>query len=458
MIEWILRQLQPEQTRAFLLLLEFYLLAIPPVLVFLSNRKKFDSFHPIIIFSAAFSLFYFFPQVYYYFFEELYLFSGNLDLAIASLAWTNVALLAFYTGYLISTKIGFIPKFSFKPIISPAKFLIILATLLITSILGFIYLIESSGGLAYYLTNQDKTIDLTAGKIYFVWAALLVRTSFLVHFIYMLHQWKQGHINGYIGLFILLMHAILAGVLVTAIGARILVASFAIEVLVLTHYAVRRVKLWNLVKVGLLGFIVVVIIMGAWRNYGAEGERRDRSFGQYLVDDVSQNLGRRLFNNYFDSVKNFVYALEYTGEGLPIQWGRTYLAVLVQPIPRDYRPATKLPIGPEMDGIYCGSPKGGDYCGIDPLLGELYQNFVQFGIPIGLFVFGFITNTFYRWLVQSVDANHLSYLLYGIYVYSVFFLLRGAFIGHTSFILMDLVPLLILQPLFSSYKSLRRDS
>lgn len=447
MIENILVQLPPEQIRLGLLLLEFYLLLIPPVVVFIRNKSNFDSFHPVIIFSAAFSLFYFFPQVYYYFLQDFHLFSENQYLAIISLIWTNIALASFYIGYYISSRLKIIPKLTFRPYIPPTRFLFIFGSFLLIALLSFVYLMESSGGLLYYLTNQDKTIDLTAGKIYWLWGILLFRTAFMIHFLYVLQEWKSGNLNKYFGLSGLLLHGFLAGLLIFVVGARLLLASYVIEAAVVFHYAIRRIKLRELIGLGVVSFVLIVIVMGAWRNYGSS-EGRGFTFEGYLANDITKNLGERLFNAYFDSVRNFGYTLKYTGHGMPVQEGRTYLALLVQPIPRDYRPGVKLPLGEEMNGIYCGSPKGGDYCGIDPLLGELYQNFVGYGIPIGLFILGFITSLVYGWLVKSPGSNNFSFVLYGIYAYSIFLWLRGTFIGHTSLILMDLLPLLLLQSFF----------
>ncbi len=439
-----------DQLRGLLLLIEFILIVSPIIWVIWRKRgRSLDSFQPLIVFPLAFSVFYFFPEVYYFFFKDLWLIVQTKGLGDMTLFWSDVSLVSFYLGYFVATKLK--PKFSL-PLgydISPKTLAKICVGMIAIAAISFFWFMSSTGGLVYYVTHQNDTINLTSGKIYLVWGMLLLRTSFLLNFLRVLRQYQTKKLHGINKtLVILVIHGLLAAGILLAIGSRMLMLSFLIEALVLTHYALRYIPLGRLLALALAALAVFVILFGAWRNYGWVRGEKDSSFFSYLTQDVKTNLGDRLFNFYFDSTRNFAFALKYTGDGLPIQYGRTYLSLLVQPIPRAFRPSLTLPYGPQVNGLQCSTPKGGEFCGIDPLLSELYQNFYYFGIPVGLFLFGLMLGWSYRLLVLDWAADNFSYLIYGILVYATFLWLRGAFVGHTSFILMDLVPLLLVLPFF----------
>lgn len=454
-------------TRALLVALEAGLIIAPILYLLWKKRGGADSFHPLVVFPIAFSVFYLLPNIYYLLVSDYHLFSDKA-LIYRELIWINVALIMFYFGFFVASRIRFKPSFylegSIKEKWQPPVF-IILGLVSLGSFTWFMYI---SGGFQYYINHLNDTITLTSGKIYLIWGILLLRTVFLFNFIYCLQAIREGRLGKKVGVAGLVIQFILVLALTLSIGARILALSFLIETIVFIHYALKRINFAYLAVAALLLFAFFVVIMGAWRNYGwiSSSESKvpvsgcntqieivssesakvssNNNFASYLFTESTQNLGNRLFNYYFDSVKNFGYSLKYTDHGIPVQWGRTYLALLVQPIPQAYRPGIKLPLGPEMDGVYCGSPRGGEYCGIDPLLGELYQNFKEFGILVGLFLFGLVTRFVYRYLILDKRANYFSYMLYGIYVYAIFFWLRGTFVGHTSFILMDAIPLILL--------------
>jgi len=436
-------------TRVLLVGVEVLLIISPITWLFWKKGRGLDSFHPLVVFPIAFSVFYLLPNIYYLFFSDYYLFTDKV-FAYTLLLWVNAALVFFYLGYFVASKLKFSIKNYFRDDIKEKFAPWIFIALGLIALVSFTVFIYITGGLQYYITHLNDTINLTSGKVYWIWGILLFRTAFLFSFLYILQMVKQKYLSKKTGALVLIIQGLITVTLLFIIGARILILSFLIETIVFIHYSIKKINCAYLTGITLVLFAVVVIGIGAWRNYGWIADHTNKSFCKYIVSDTTQNFGARVFNNYFDSVKNFGFSLKYTDHGLPVQWGRTYLAIFVQPIPNSYRPGLRLPFGPEMNGIYCGSPKGGDYCGIDPLLGELYQNFKYFGIPLGLFIFGFMSNIIYRYLIKDVRSNNFSYILYGVYVYATFFWLRGAFVGHTSFILMDIIPLLFLQIFFKN--------
>ncbi|MHA1861330.1 MAG: oligosaccharide repeat unit polymerase, partial [Candidatus Ranarchaeia archaeon] len=417
------------ELRSLLILIELILLIWPVCYLYKKNKGNIDCFQPIIVFISAFSLFYLFPHLYYYLLQDLFLFTELPLLAIVNLCWLIVALLSFYCGYYLYKKYKPTLNISFRNHLDTHKVTYIVIIFITISIASFLYFMHSVGGFKYYITHLNKTIPLTKGKMYLIWGMLLLRSSFLIHLLHFIQRYKSINRTRK-SIILLLVHFLSAAVLITTIGARLIALSFCIELIVFFHYATKRISLFKVSAIAALSFCLFVIVMGAWRNYGWKGERNRKPFFKYLCDDIQTNLGNRLFNNYFDSVRNFSFVLKYTGNGIPIQNGRTYLALFVQPIPRTYRPKIELPLEPKMK--YIRTTGGGPYGGIDPLIGELYQNFPLIGIPLGLLLLGFLSRWVYQELVISKGASHFSFLLYGIWVYSIFFWLRGAFVGHTS--------------------------
>lgn len=430
-----------DSMRELLILVEVALLLAPFFYLYRKN-KVIDPFHPLVLFSAGYSLFYLFPNIYYLT-KDNQVFVENPWLAIQALGWAIVGIVSFYVGFLTFNLIRVKRPVS-KPRIVNRRISYFIVLFEIISVVTLLLFINSVGGLHYYLTNLNNTIELTAGKMYLIWGILLSRSAFLLGLIYYFKISTRNRLHK----ILLLASFVFAFMMVSVIGARLLIISFIIELLIIIHYCLKRISLRSLVIMGFALVVVFVLGFGAWRNYGWESERKDMSFVQYLAYDLKNNLGDRLFNNYFDSTRNFAYTLKYTDNGIPIQWGRTYYALFVQPLPRAIRPGVRLPYGEEMNGIHCSSPNGGIYCGIDPLLAELYQNFLGFGIVGGLLFMGMGFAYLYNSLVENnTQKDVFTYVVYAIFGYGLLLWLRGTFIGHTSLILMDLVPLLIVRRL-----------
>lgn len=424
--------------RITLLITETLLLALPVAYLRLKHKQqKIDTFHPLIVFSGAFAFFYLFSHYYYFFSKELFLFNQQPLLAIINLTWLTIAIISFFLGYQIYKKWSPQITLNLNSHLAPRRTWFAVATLSVLAIASFVYFSRLVGGFSYYITHLNKTIPLTRGKMYFIWGILLFKSGFLIHLIYFFNQKLSGkwHVT------LLLLHFLLSAGLVFFIGSRLLVLSFLIEVIVFLHYSLKRIDLIKAALITLTIFIIFVVFMGAWRDYGWKREKSSITFFQHVSREFQENLGNRLFNHYIDSVRNFGFVLKYTGRGIPVQYGRTYLALLARPIPNKYRPRVELPLSPSMEMLR--PQHGGPYAGIDPLVGELYQNFPILGIPFGLALLGFISGLVYHSLLKPAPGRHFPNLIYGIYVYSIFFWLRGYFVGHTSFILMDLVPLVL---------------
>ncbi len=431
--------------RFILILLEFVLL-IAPLTYFgvqLIKKRTVDMFNPILVFPIAFSLFYFWPHLYYALVRDTRIFVDSPDLALVTLAYSIIALISFYVTYVLTMHFLRNTKWSLQKQQKLHKG-VMPYVIIAFSVIGLFSLILfglKTGGLLYYITHLNLTISLTKGKMYFVWGILLFRTSFLLHFIYVLSMHKSLRSLPNPLKKLLLLHGVTTALIVAIIGSRIIILSFIIELLVFTYYMVYRFSFKLVFLVATTSFALFVIVFGAWRNYGWQQDKGiDISFAKFLRIELTERLGVRLFENYFDSTKNFAYVVKYTDNGIPIQYGRTYLALLVQPIPSKYRPIITLPLDESMKPL---RSRGGDYRGIDPLLGELYKNLLGYGIVFGLGLMGVFYAVAYKMLVvNNVDKRSPAmYMIYGILVYSLFFWLRGAFVGHTSIILMDLLPL-----------------
>jgi len=110
----------------------------------------------------------------------------------------------------------------------------------------------------------------------------------------------------------------------------------------------------------------------------------------------------------FDQVDLFATILNVGPQTFPFLWGKSYLELLYQPVPRALWPAKPWPFD-----LYIGWYATGGQTALPPgIVGELYLNFHVAGIVVGMYLLGVICRVLYARLACSGEpAKVLIYSL-----------------------------------------------
>lgn len=439
------------------------------------KRSSFDIFEAKNIFRIVFFVYYGIPSLYYLITSPR--FPGISDTE-SSLRWvllySLIGLVGFYVGYRVKTYrvIKFLSK---EWDLKKLKWAV--AVFSLVSLVAGVILSERVGGVCYYLTHLGQTNVLLVGNIYFVWGLILFKISSLLILAYYLSIKPKG----LIWKAVLIFYLALSLLIVLSLGARLLLVVYILELLVLYHYLRKSIGLKFLLITAAFIIVFVVGIFGEYRTFtwsapqvcttdtstlpipeelkqglknqdealGLKSKKEATSSAEYGYGSafISQLGGtasnwqlvmERYINNYFDSVLTTMVVIDNTPQTLSYQYGRSYLALLVQPLPRIVRPSILLPSSGSLE-ILTG---GAGYARIPSLLGEAYLNFAIFGIFLIPMVLGVASRFAYDMLTRA-RQNLGVVLVYAIFISGLTMEIRGYFVGAGSFFLMDLVPVLV---------------
>lgn len=447
------------------------------------RRSSFDIFEAKNIFRIVFFVYYGIPSLYYLITSPS--FPGISDTE-SSLRWvilySLIGLFGFYVGYQVKIyrEINFLLKeWDLK------KLKWIVAIFSLVSLIAGVILSERVGGVCYYLTHLGQTNVLLVGNIYFVWGLILFKLSSLLILAYYLSTkpkswaWKA----------LLIVYLILSLLIVTALGARLLLVVYIVELLVLYHYLWKPIGLKFLLITAAFIIVFVVGIFGEYRTFTwaapqvcttdtsalpipeelkqglksqdealglksiikqATGSAEvgysltEDSYGSAFISQLGgtasnwQLVMERYINNYFDSVLTTMVVIDNTPQTLTYQYGRSYLALLVQPLPRIVRPSILLPSSDSPEILTGGT----GYARIPSLIGEAYLNFSVFGVFLIPLVLGIFSRFAYEIFMRHRKSVGIV-LVYAIFIGGLTMGIRGYFVGAGSFFLMDLVPVLV---------------
>ena len=395
-----------------------------PLCIKIIKKVKIDYFNTGLVFRAVYFLYLGIPS-FYYFFNKPPLSNYSVIFLNLVLYLSLVGLFAFDRGYAVDIK-ALLARHLILPTFYQSHKKAILTVLFVAlSIICFIWFITSVGGVGSYVENWGKTGSLTKGKMYLLWGIMLAKSAFLVNFALSLNSNKRRSVLW------LLPLGILSYSIIFLFGARILVAIYLVECLVIFHYLKKPFSLKVISLFAVIGFLAVVVLMGEARNHTWY---QNMSF----YDQIKMTLGSGkvylnvLINSYFDSVRNFIIILDKTPSLFDFQWGRSYVDFLLRPIPYMYRPHILLH-EEVLNQVFGGR--------ILPLLGELFLNFNVFGIGIGVFSIGVIAKVNDTFIAVNKHSV-FSVVLYASLLTAVMMWIRGSFAGHTPLFLMDFLSLL----------------
>lgn len=274
----------------------------------------------------------------------------------------------------------------------------------IIGVSSFIAVMWMNGGPKYILEHLYQRRTLFAGKHYFIWGSTLIAISFLVYASYIMAKIKRG---------ILFVPPLIAISLIYFLfGGRGTVLSIIALFTMIYHYLVKRLGFGILLTI-CIGLILLAIVLGEFRaktaGYSILKDREDVS----VVDMFEAYLRTA---TYFDSA---ILAVKGVDEGLiPLQYGKTYLGLLANPIPRALWPEKPSSSEDKIVGDAYFGPNTVEYhtpCGF---VGTTYMNFGVSGILLGFWLLGIFHKGLYNYMMFD-RHNPSNVLIYVISIWSI---------------------------------------
>ena len=306
--------------------------------------------------------------------------------------------------------------------IYPVRWEFAIVTLTFIGILGYYLFVKSSGGLlvlmrSIILRNRLRTTDYYRLLFQFAQVANLLWFAFDKKAVKKITFWGFTLLN-------LLMLA--------SLGNRGAVLLFVIQLLVLdelrseySRLPIVRRRIKQLIK--LIIFIVLFLAVGigllAWRQASISSVRG----GIFSVDMILYNAAKFMHVDTFmrfmlgganlASIEAVATIIEATPNQMNYLWGRSFLWLLLMPIPR-----VIWPNKPTTLGIFVKRTLFDRYAiggGVPPSwIGELYLNFHVAGIIVGSVVFGYISAKIYTYYLQRREDPFVQ--VFYTYYFTVF--------------------------------------
>lgn len=386
-------------------------------------NKHHDLFSPLICLSATYYLFFGFSPLFYLFYPFKTVL-GFYPLLLAAMLIILIGYSMFVLGYetiLLPRWLPFkLPESNNKEVSRTA---IVLTVISLFAAVVFFYQV---GGVSYYVSNWGITHILTKGKMYLIALMLVTKIAFLILAAFTL----RNRINQNRWDWLLLFSIFVISFVVTAlIGSRLLLLAYLIEALIVFHYLWRAFTVKQIVFAGICLVVVGVVLMGELRSHTWNQDKTLLQQAQATFYSV-EKTGDTLFNHYFDSVMTLIVVMDNIPRRFGFEMGRTYLELLVRPIPYQFRPGFSTA---NLSDVIPG--------GVISSQGEAYLNFGLFGVILIMFMYGAVAKLAYSWLRPS-EKRWSAVVLFAIILLYLMIFLRGSFASHTSIFLIDLVPAL----------------
>ena len=404
-----------------------FVAAIIPFIHEKITSGKIDIFSPIAIFSffylllfgvRALDLLIFRPEDFQA--DEKY-YAYTLIYAIIGLHFFQIGYFS-KLGQLLLGRKKFIPDNW-----SDVRFKIILIAYSTISFLSFLLMIKLSGGFASYFSNiHNAMVRITSGKTFVFISVLLINIPLLIWFCYVIEH-KRSVIT-------FLLFFLFASMLLMSLGERGHFMTLIISLLICYHYLKKKIHSFPVVVMSTL-LILFLVVYGQYRDFTAQN---------YKIKKAGFNVKIGLLSTYsyfighFDQLRHVKDVVIAVPDQLDFQVGKTFLNLLVKPIPSAIWKNKPRGAGQIVTKYLYPQAYNLKVTVAPSLLAELYLNFHIIGVILGFFLFGIFCKTLYYFLIKN-DQNKNAVILYSICLPYVFSELRGDFAIVTSFLIFNLI-------------------
>jgi hypothetical protein len=204
-------------------------------------------------------------------------------------------------------------------------------------------------------------------------------------------------------------------------------------------------------KVIALFFVVAAMFLffaGSYRRATASGASPTAVPADISASAVADEL---LYYDY-SSLDIMVLLLDRVPDEVSLRWGRSFLDLVVLPVPRSIYPEKPAPLNTWYNQQLFGAERSGKKASI---IGEGFVNFHIPGVVLLMLMYGFAARVLYTNL-QLSDFGPGAVLVYALF-YKFIWSLSGGGFGEIGFeLLMRLLPVLVVIH-FVRIRSARRD-
>jgi len=305
----------------------------------------------------------------------------------------------------------------------------ILMVLTAIGLAAFYYFMDRVGGLRYFVENLYRHNELARGRYYILWTFQLLPLASLAWFAHLARRNGRA-----LNSLLFWMHFAVANALTLSLGGRGQVLYLWEVLLVIYHYRVRRISM-KAIAVFFVVATTFLFVVGSYRRSTADGAGTTFSLALSPTAAADEVL-------YYDysSLDIMVLLLDRVPDEVPLRWGRSFLDVVVLPVPRSVYPDKPAPLNTWYNQQLFGAERSGKKASI---LGEGFVNFYVPGVLLLMLAYGFAARTFYTSL-QLSDFGPGAVLVYAL-LYKFIWSLSGGGFGEISFeLLMRLVPVLVI--------------
>jgi hypothetical protein len=432
----VVTQITEDAIPVVLSLLLLGIVVIPPIVALL--RRRLDVFEPVYVVLAFIAIQFPIQAIYValvrgYDRPPLVGHERWLELINDSLLIAIVGTLAFLIGY-------YMPRQSAESLAralplprgewDPRSLMLIVILLTCIGLAAIYYFMDRVGGLRYFLDNLYLHNELARGRYYLLWAFQLLPLASLVWFASLAKR-KGRALNTPV----FWLHFTVATALTASLGGRAQVLYLWEVLLVIYHYRVRRVAL-KAIAVFFVIATMFLFVAGSYRRSTAS-ERPDTVF----PTDVSPAaVANEVLYYDYSSLDIMVLLLDRVPDEIPLRWGRSFLDLVVLPVPRSVYADKPAPLNTWYSQQLFGAERGGKKASI---LGEGFVNFHIPGVLLIMLLYGFAARVLYTNL-QLSDFGPGAVLVYALF-YKFIWSLSGGGFGEISFeLLMRLLPVLVI--------------
>lgn len=424
-----------------------------PILVRLALGKPIDVLHPTLLFSIFVFMGCVLPVSD--FLEGTDPFTGawyyplaNIESSLMhALRLVLFGVIAFYLGYAIGRL--FAPTHTAGATLFWHKRRLVLSGLICTfvGIALFMFGVFLIGGPSSLIAGAADRTRAFAGLGYFFNGVLLLPSFALVWWAFLLTtsrrltDWRFWS------------YAVFAFVLSNLLGSRANTFILLLAGVILYHLLRRRISVLVFAFLAVMGAVFFVFSAIIFREYLIVGRIVTIDVYSYAENPLVEMIRQRLMSEFFQ-IQVMTTLIDTMPYQVSFQNGSSYLFLLAGPIPSSIWPGKPLP-SPGILTLALWPEKWlGQGTAMPPsLMGELYMNFSDLGVPIGMIIFGALFGSVRKWM--HLNRHRLMPILsYSLLIACLMHYFRGAFPEATIVLLTFLIPIwLIIRFVMRAHRS-----
>ncbi|ALC82641.1 MULTISPECIES: O-antigen polymerase [Bacillus] len=298
-------------------------------------------------------------------------------------------------------------------------------------------LILKAGGLNNYLDNLALRNIYLRDAGYLLILANLCKLTLFIYTVRIIF-FRNSRID--ITIWLVLLLSTITTLVLT--GGRSSILYSILILIIIKHYFNKKIKSRNVLILSLFLFFFIIIVYRIVLRDKFFASNNNLGFWDILHNSLS-DFPRYFFGGY-DTVQFDALITLLSEKGTyDFLLGKTILAAIMSPIPRDLYPDKGYGAMTYFTEQFFPQFYYPNHVEINiSFLGEMYLNFGLLGIIIGFFLLSVILGVLYRLLLTK--GNGLIAIIYAITIIRIVSLLRGDLFNFYIYYMQDIIPLLFI--------------